>query len=441
MDKLQIQISNFRAIEEAQIALNGITVLTGLNATGKSTISRMMYYASYYASHYHELIDNRLSLRLESVTLYLLQYLELLPDEIRMNFIFKGYRRYAQRPVEEEDAYLMIDTLQAHYNGGAQVKTLDRERLGKILGKQIKNRRAFLLGLTELRKLVEGVYLYYHKLLQDRPPTYLRDKLNELFNTSKETLMRSISVQEGSNEIVGASRKDVGLFTSLDRVFYIDSPMIVNFSGEFPAGILDQNWEELIQLFYDGQSRTLSDTEQKVAHTLAEIIQGQVVLPSKNQEGVMRTRKILFTDDTSGQSFPIKEVATGIKSFALILSLLYKGLLNDRTLLIIDEPEAHLHPQWEVRYAHIITTLQQELGVRFLIATHSPRLVQSLDLLAEEEEGNDRTLLFYMSEPVEEATPMRYRFRLLSEAEGVEPIFSRFNTAYDLMNSYISEDE
>ena len=57
MDKLQIHISNFRAIEDAQIALNGITVLTGLNATGKSTISRMMYYAGHYASHYRELID------------------------------------------------------------------------------------------------------------------------------------------------------------------------------------------------------------------------------------------------------------------------------------------------------------------------------------------------------------------------------------------------
>ena len=47
MSKLQIQISNFRAIQEARIDLNGITVLTGLNATGKSTIGRMMYYTGY----------------------------------------------------------------------------------------------------------------------------------------------------------------------------------------------------------------------------------------------------------------------------------------------------------------------------------------------------------------------------------------------------------
>lgn len=438
MDKLQIHISNFRAIEDAQIALNGITVLTGLNATGKSTISRMMYYAGYYANHYQELIDDRLNGMLEGITLYLLQYLDLLPDDERMLFIFKGYRRFSHKPFEEEDAYLMIDTLQKHYESGAQVKSLDRERLGKVLGKQVKNRQAFFKELKELRSLVEEIYELYRKLLKDRPPIFLRDKLNELFNTSKETLMKSFSVREGTEEIVEPSRKDVGVFTSFDKVFYIDSPMIANFSGDFPLGVLDQNWEELIQFFYDGRTRSLSESEQRVADLLAGITRGQIVLPSKDQDGVMRTRKIFFTE-SSGESYAIKEVATGIKSFALIQSLLQKGLLTERTLLIIDEPEAHLHPQWTVEYARIITTLHRELGVKFLLATHSPRLVQSLSLFASEEEETAKSLLFYMSEPTE-TTPVRYRFRELTEEEGIEPIFRCFNTAYDVMNEYLAEE-
>lgn len=438
MDKLQIHISNFRAIEDAQIALNGITVLTGLNATGKSTISRMMYYAGHYAIRYKELIDDRMNSMLEEITLYLLQYLDLLPDEERMYFTFRGYRRFSHKPFEEEDAYLMIDTLQKHYESGAQVKSLDRERLGKVLGKQIKNRQAFFKELKELRSLVEEIYELYRKLLKDRPPIFLRDKLNELFNTSKETLMKSFSVREGTEEIVGPSRKDVGVFTSFDKVFYIDSPMIANFSGDFPLGVLDQNWEELIQFFYDGRTRSLSESEQRVADLLAGITRGQVVLPSKDQDRVMRTRKIYFTE-SSGESYAIKEVATGIKSFALIQSLLQKGLLTERTLLIIDEPEAHLHPQWTVEYARIITTLHRELGVKFLLATHSPRLVQSLSLFASEEEETAKSLLFYMSEPTK-TTPVRYRFRELTEEEGIEPIFSCFNTAYDVMNEYLAEE-
>lgn len=437
MDKLQIHISNFRAIEDAQIAINGITVLTGLNATGKSTISRMMYYAGYFANHYDELIDDRLEERLKGVTLYLLQYVDLLPDDLRMLFAFRVYRRFSNKPLDEDDVYLLFDTLQTHYKEGAQVKSLDRERLGKVLGKQIKTRQAFLRGLEELRSFIGSVYEFYHKLLMDRPPIYLRDKLNELFSTSKEALMNSFSVQEGSEEIIGSGRKDVGVFTSFDRVFYIDSPMIVNFSGEFPSGTLDRNWEELIQFFYDGKARILSESEQKVADLIAGITQGQIILPIKDQEGVMRTRKILYTDST-GESYAVKEVATGIKNFALIQSLLQKGQLTERTLLIIDEPEAHLHPQWVVEYARVIMMLHRELGVKLLIATHSPRLVQSLYLLANEEEAA-KALQFYMSEP-SETKPTRYRFRELTEEEGIEPIFSCFNTAYDVMNQYIAEE-
>lgn len=438
MDKLQIHISNFRAIEDAQIAINGITVLTGLNATGKSTISRMMYYAGYFANHYDELIDDRLEERLKGVTLYLLQYVDLLPDDLRMLFAFRVYRRFSNKPLDEDDVYLLFDALQTHYKEGSQVKSLDRERLGKVLGKQIKTRQAFLRGLEELRSFIGSVYEFYHKLLMDRPPIYLRDKLNELFSTSKEALMNSFSVQEGSEEIIGSGRKDVGVFTSFDRVFYIDSPMIVNFSGEFPSGTLDRNWEELIQFFYDGKTRILSESEQKVADLIAGITQGQIILPIKDQEGVMRTRKILYADST-GESYAVKEVATGIKNFALIQSLLQKGQLTERTLLIIDEPEAHLHPQWVVEYARVIMMLHRELGVKLLIATHSPRLVQSLYLLANEEEEAAKALQFYMSEP-SETKPMRYRFRELTEEEGIEPIFGCFNTAYDVMNQYIAEE-
>ena len=140
MDKLQIHISNFRAIEDAQIAVNGITVLTGLNATGKSTISRMMYYAGYYASHYEELIDAQLAKRMESIVFYFIRSLDLLSDDLRLSFMGKGYSHYLHKPFSKEESYQIIAALQAYYEGGAQVKSVDRERLGQIFGKKIKNR-------------------------------------------------------------------------------------------------------------------------------------------------------------------------------------------------------------------------------------------------------------------------------------------------------------
>lgn len=41
--KYRLYLKNFRAIEEADITLDGITVVAGINACGKSTISRLFY--------------------------------------------------------------------------------------------------------------------------------------------------------------------------------------------------------------------------------------------------------------------------------------------------------------------------------------------------------------------------------------------------------------
>ena len=59
MDKqlVNIKINNFRNIKRADIALNGITVVSGINGCGKSTISRLLYYILKNSIDYEDLAD------------------------------------------------------------------------------------------------------------------------------------------------------------------------------------------------------------------------------------------------------------------------------------------------------------------------------------------------------------------------------------------------
>ena len=41
---IQLNLSKFRAINEANIDLNGISVVSGINGSGKSTLSKILYY-------------------------------------------------------------------------------------------------------------------------------------------------------------------------------------------------------------------------------------------------------------------------------------------------------------------------------------------------------------------------------------------------------------
>lgn len=52
--------------------------------------------------------------------------------------------------------------------------------------------------------------------------------------------------------------------------------------------------------------------------------------------------------------------------------------INEKTLLILDEPEAHLHPSWQNKLAEIIVLLMKQIGIKILITSHSPNFILAL---------------------------------------------------------------
>ena len=60
MSPIQISVKNYRAVKSAEIDLNGITLISGINGSGKSSISRLLYYAIKYANDYESIVSNAL---------------------------------------------------------------------------------------------------------------------------------------------------------------------------------------------------------------------------------------------------------------------------------------------------------------------------------------------------------------------------------------------
>ena len=87
-------------------------------------------------------------------------------------------------------------------------------------------------------------------------------------------------------------------------------------------------------------------------------------------------------------------IASGIKGLGLIDILFSENILNDKTLLIIDEPEVHLHPQWEIEYARIIVELSQ-LGIPIIISTHSAYMLQAIPYYVNKFKTNDITKFYF----------------------------------------------
>jgi predicted ATPase len=100
--------------------------------------------------------------------------------------------------------------------------------------------------------------------------------------------------------------------------------------------------------------------------------------------------------DKQEQQYEVNAIATGIKNFGVLQVLLNNNYLTRNALLIVDEPEVHLHPKWQLKYAQIIIELVKN-GVKVLINSHSPYMIEALKRYSEVEKIEDKTN-FYLAE-------------------------------------------
>ncbi len=86
--------------------------------------------------------------------------------------------------------------------------------------------------------------------------------------------------------------------------------------------------------------------------------------------------------DKNGQRVELVNTATGIKQFAIFQVLSQNNYLNENTVLVLDEPEVHLHPKWQLEMAKIIVELVKN-GVKVLVNSHSPYMIEALQRYSE----------------------------------------------------------
>ena len=107
------------------------------------------------------------------------------------------------------------------------------------------------------------------------------------------------------------------------------------------------------------------------------------------------------------------------------------GYLNTDTLLMIDEPEAHLHPQWIVEYARLLVMLNKQLGLKIMMASHNPDMVAAIHDIAYKEDILDNTN-FYAARPAPDTG--LYIYHELGHEIG--EIFESFNIALENIHRY-----
>ncbi len=96
------------------------------------------------------------------------------------------------------------------------------------------------------------------------------------------------------------------------------------------------------------------------------------------------------------QRIELEYTATGIKYLGIFQVLSQNNYLNQKSVLILDEPEVHLHPKWQLEMAKVIVELVKN-GVKVVVNSHSPYMIEALKRYSEVEEIEKKTN-FYLAE-------------------------------------------
>lgn len=425
------EIKEYRAVKEARIRIDGITVLAGINSSGKSTLSRWLYYL-VNAIHNFELhqrcyfID---SLETEIQKIY--RVFRVSPKGANYRSIINQIRHY------KFDKEYDLDSLKNVYYSFVKKAENDLRDLvdsepfnkrlvyylyGDIASSEINEQDVIETYIKECLCVFEnGMTNYFHKI--ETCSVEDLDKVIMSEYSDGQAIPLNISFIEGETLLFGGDRFFQPLM--LSRAIYIDSPMTVSGTGYTRVSY---PWSDLHYYLYTENIQKINPITNRLNLQIQSIIGGSIQLMD---DKFNLEKELRYINQVQGININLNEVATGIKSFAYMSQLLNNGWLDKETLLLIDEPEAHLHPQWIVEFARLLVNIHKHYGVKILVASHNPDMVAAIQSISNKENILDKTV-FYLAEKEKD----QYRYSFIDKSTDIADIFASFNIAISRIEMY-----
>ena len=394
-----LSIKNLGKIETADIEIDAITVIAGENNSGKSTIGKALFciFNSFYA------VDKNIMAERESAISRVIEYAyHNATDRLTRRFDFdelaeaiasniNAYENNSSLLQEEIKNYILEND--PHFE--AYINKIKLEDIAKdIIGRATISDEEMLL--TIMRKNMQAVF---------------NMEINNVYRPGEATEMK-LKIKDVSVDVRVRNNINIELLNKLTlntEAIYLDDPYAMDNYRYMPhravrhlslrelrAGRYMSHREHLRMWLSKQSSSTAIDeiiTTRKLNKAFEKL---DVVCPGKM---VLKNRRsfVYVEGDSEAVSIDIANVSTGLKAFAIIKTLLLNGALEDNGTIILDEPEIHLHPEWQLLFAELIVLIQKEFNMHILLNTHSPYFLNAIEVYTHKH-GISSKCRYYLAE-------------------------------------------
>ena len=378
---MKLTINNIGKLKNAEVVIDGITVITGENDTGKSTVGKVLW------SVFNSFFEIKKQIRTDKISSILeeLRRVSSMQD-IRNNLVHSSIVEY------DLDLNDFLKQLEKKLEVLNDVRDLDDESKDELKDTLEKIKKRINLSDDEIMK----------KITQINFNKEFNSQINNLNFLEEGNIDLKIK-NKNINLIISDDKIQIKDFFSLyENVMLLDNPRIIDNLAEniiLSANKIFSIIENLhnskfISMLRNDKSSTATDNIlneeklSKIEEKLNKIVDGKFL---KKDFGVY------FYRNKSGKEINIKNLSTGFKVFSIIKLLIQNNQLRENGTIILDEPEIHLHPEWQLKFAELIVLLQKEFGMHILLTTHSPYFLNAIEVFSERHKIDDKCK-YYVAE-------------------------------------------
>lgn len=363
---MKLTFSNVgRFVAETEVEINGITVIAGKNGTGKSTISKLLYciFDSLYKID-EQIKDNRIA------TI----------QRIVMNYFVRVSGRKESSTTRRE-MYDWAPSIVKHYavnEGEAELRNFLLE-LGcpfEQLEESVQN--------SFLREIAEALSVTDFTILEELTASRFNAEFGEFLKHVNYSNIKSevnLNIHNQNINVVLDEKMDFYLndeFEIVKDMVYLDDLSSIE---DMPFYRIMMNYDNYGHNYRlrnkiivpKGEDNSALDrilAEQRYSNIIAKMDEIAIGDIEKGKNG-----NIEYSIPGLKSRISMNNVSAGTRVLATIKKLIINGYIDEHGMIVLDEPEVHLHPEWQMALAEMIVLMQTELDINVLINTHSADFV------------------------------------------------------------------